>query len=50
MNNEQLHEAVFSALGEASMCWSETPTGVFDSERASEIGNRLIALIKGENK
>lgn len=39
---------VFQALGMASMCWSETPRGVFESERAAEIGNRLVALHEAE--
>ncbi len=41
-----LEEMVFQALGEVSMCWSETPKGVFDSEHAKEVGERLIADIK----
>lgn len=41
-----LENAVFQALGAASMCWSETPTGVFDSERAKEIGDRLVAWVR----
>jgi len=43
--NLLLHTAVFQALGAASMCWSETPGGVFESERASEIGHALLDLI-----
>ena len=31
------------AIGEASMCWSETPKGVFDSTRATEIADNLYA-------
>lgn len=34
-------QLIFQALGEASMCWSETPKGVFDSTRAKEIGEKL---------
>ncbi len=45
-----IEEEVMLAIGEASMCWSETPSGVFESERAIAIGERLIALIKGENE
>ena len=36
-------EAVYQALGAASMCWNPTPTGVFDPEWAKEIGDALIA-------
>jgi len=35
MNKEQLQKIVFEALGEASMCWSEIPQGVFESTRAN---------------
>lgn len=42
MNKEQLQKIVFEALGEASMCWSEIPQGVFESTRALEIGNRIM--------
>src|SRR6266704_3949009 len=41
-----LEEMVFQALGEVSMCWSETPKGVFDSDHAKEVGERLVADIK----
>lgn len=41
-----LHAAVFQALGYASLCWSEIPTGEFDSERASLAGNALLDLIR----
>jgi hypothetical protein len=40
-------EAVFQALGEASMCWHPRPTGEFDSSHALEIGNRLLEQIDG---
>lgn len=40
-----LENKVFEALGEASMCWSETPKGVFDSTKAREIGDRLMRNI-----
>lgn len=38
--------AIFQALGEASMCWDPRPTGIFDSTRAKEIGDRLVATIE----
>lgn len=34
-------ELVGEAIGEASMCWSETPKGTFDSERASKLANEI---------
>lgn len=35
-------ELIFISLGEASMAWSETPTGIFDSLKARRIGEKLI--------
>jgi len=29
------------ALGESSMCWSETPKGIFDSSKCKEIYEKL---------
>ena len=40
-----VESAVFQALGAASMCWSETPKGIFDSTRAKEIGDKLLELL-----
>ena len=37
---------IMEALGEASMCWSETPKGVFDSTKAAQIGKKLLSDIK----
>ena len=37
---------IMTAFGEASMCWSETPKGIFDSEKAKEIGEKLLNDIK----
>lgn len=41
-----LKNKVFEALGEVSMCWSETPKGVFDSTNAERIGNELLHEFK----
>lgn len=42
-----LEELVFQALGAASMCW-ENPAGagVFESDRAKEIGDELLARLR----
>ncbi len=42
-----LDEVVFQALGAASMCW-EFPekAGVFNSDRAKEIGDEVMAYFK----
>ena len=37
---------IMRALGEASMCWSETPKGVFDNIKAAQIGKKLLRDIK----
>lgn len=34
-------------IGEASMCWSETPQGIFESERASRIVDDAVAVAMG---
>lgn len=36
-----LEEKIFTAIGEASMCWIPTPEGVFDSTKATDVGDRL---------
>ena len=43
-------ELIMTAIGEASMCWSETPKGIFDSTRASQIGKKLLEDIKSGTK
>lgn len=42
---ESVREALGLALGAASMCWSETPQGVFESGRASVLIDALIERI-----
>lgn len=43
---ETLDQAIFTALGAASMCWSEAPKGVFDSTRAKQIGEELADYVR----
>jgi hypothetical protein len=43
---DKLEELVYQALGQASMCWSERPKGVFDSEQACQIGETLMKAIR----
>src|SRR6266851_1721416 len=45
---DKLKEIVFQGLGEASMCWSETPKGVFDSDRAKRVGDEIMQAIEEE--
>lgn len=42
MTRDQFKELVGIAIGEASMCWSETPKGVFDSAKACELVDRIV--------
>ena len=43
MTNEELKEAIFMALGAASMCWDPLPSNqVFESTRAKDIGDKLV--------
>ncbi len=43
---EDLQAIVFQGLGEASMCWTETPQGIFDSRNATRIGLEIMQAIK----
>lgn len=40
--NKSFKEIVGEAIGEASMCWSEAPCGVFDSTRASALADKVV--------
>lgn len=44
-----LKEFLGQAIGEASMCWSETPKGIFDSTKASKIVDNLIRNLEADN-
>ena len=47
---EQLQEIIGQSIGEASMCWDETPKGVFDSSRANKILNTLLKLYASKRR
>ena len=38
---DNFRELVCTVIGEASMCWSEIPTGVFDSTRAEKLVEKI---------
>jgi hypothetical protein len=42
---DPLDEQVQFAIGRASMCWSEIPTGVYNDQMASQIAAELIEAI-----
>lgn len=44
---EKVRELIGIAVGEASMCWSEIPTSVFDSDKAVDVVDRLTNAIIG---
>jgi hypothetical protein len=52
MDKDKLTELVYINLGQASMCWSEIPKGVFDSTKAAELGKEIMDAIEKykENK
>lgn len=41
-----LETIVFTALGQASMCWSEIPKGVFEASQAVSIGHNTVRQIE----
>lgn len=44
---DSIESAVFQALGAASTCWESLDnTGIFQSDRAKEIGEELLAFIR----
>lgn len=43
---EATRERIFQIIGEASMCWSETPKGVFNSDKAHELANEIMTHIE----
>ena len=46
MNPETIEEVIGQAIGEASMCWEEYPSSVFDSTKASKIVDRVVEYVK----
>lgn len=44
-DKSKISQIIFEALGEASMCWLPTPTGVFDSSACEKIGLRVVGQL-----
>lgn len=42
----ETHGLICESLGKASMCWSETPSGVFETSRCLDIANTLNSHIE----
>jgi guanyl-specific ribonuclease Sa len=47
---DKMKELVFMAIGEASMCWEPTPSGIFKSTKAKDIGERLVRELQAQEK
>ena len=47
---ERMFSRVHQDIGQASMCWDKTPTGIFDSSQAREIALKLCQFIAQEIK
>lgn len=45
---EKLSKLVFEGLGAASVCWTETPKGVFDDTQARKVGDNIMTEIGKE--
>ena len=45
---ENFKEKMFQSLGQASMCWAETPKGIFKSDEAKKIGDELILFLESK--
>lgn len=42
---DSLAEAIYTAIGSASVCWDNPPHGVFNAQHANEIGAALLDYI-----
>jgi len=47
-NKFNLETNVYFALGQASMCWSEIPNGIFQSERCNKVAEELVESIEND--
>ena len=43
---KEIESRIGEIIGEASMCWSETPTGVFESTHANKLVAELTTLVE----
>ena len=42
----KIEQRIYEIIGEASMCWSETQKGIFDSTKAKELAEEIMTHIK----
>ena len=43
---KEIESRIGEIIGEASMCWSETPTSVFESTHANKLVAELTTLVE----
>ena len=48
LSGVSLEEAIGQAVGMASVCWVDIPTGEFNSTRAAAVANALYRRVKEE--
>lgn len=46
MEYTPLDEVINQAIGEASMCWHTTPSGLFDSDAAKRVSENLLLRVR----
>ena len=46
LRKAKMREAVCLTIGQASMCWSEIPKGVFQDTEATRLVDELMAVIE----
>ena len=47
---KEIESRIGEIIGEASMCWSETPTSVFESTHANKLVAELTTLVEDVRK
>jgi len=43
MSKEDLKTEIYQGVGHASMCWTETPMGVFDDSEATIVSEKILS-------
>lgn len=47
-SGQSIEEVVYQAVGAASVCWSDTPHGVFEDGKARNVAEQLLSRIREE--
>jgi hypothetical protein len=48
MSDEIIRTAILDTIGQASMLWSELPTGVFQDQKAIELAESLLLFLRSQ--